>query len=63
MSWLNDWILTLIIFLPVVGVGLICLVPSAAAATVVVRMRAAVKVQNFTVFASELVTLASRFNT
>ncbi len=34
MTWLNDWILILTIFLPVAGAGLICLVPSTAVATV-----------------------------
>ena len=34
MSWLSEWILTLIIFLPLVGVGLICLVPSSAAGAI-----------------------------
>ncbi len=34
MTWLNDWILTLIIFLPLAGAGLICLVPSSSAAAI-----------------------------
>jgi len=31
VDWLSDWILTLIIFLPLVGAGLICLLPSSSA--------------------------------
>ena len=34
MTWFSDWILTLIIFLPLVGAGLICLMPSSAAGAV-----------------------------
>ena len=34
MTWLNDWMLILTIFLPVAGAGLICLVPSASAAAI-----------------------------